>query len=210
MIKHDKHILLTKNTIVLASGNPGKLKEFQQLLAVLDVNIIPQKQLGIADIEETGITFVENALLKARHAAKASGLAAIPDDSGVMIDALGGAPGIYSARYAGTHGNNKANNEKILAKMQDVPIENCGANFHCCLVFVRDADDPEPIICSADWHGEILTAPQGKAGFGYDPIFFVPSHNCSAAELASTQKNEISHRAQAMRHLKRVLTVRLT
>ena len=198
--------MLTKNTIVLASDNAGKLKEFQQLLADLDVNIIPQKQLGIANIEETGDTFVENALLKARHAAKISGLAAIADDSGVIIDALGGAPGIYSARYAGTHGNNTANNEKVLAEMQDVPTENRGANFHCCLVFIRDTDDPEPIICSADWHGKILTALQGKAGFGYDPIFFVPSHNCSAAELTPATKNEISHRAQAMQELKHALS----
>ena len=197
---------MTNNTIVLASGNTRKLKEFQHLVTDLNITIIPQQQLAITDIEETGTTFTENALLKANHAAKLSGLAAIADDSGIIIDALDGAPGIYSARYAGTHGDNAANNHKVLAEMATIPAGKRTARFHCCLVWVRHVDDPNPIICTADWEGEILTQPQGQGGFGYDPIFYVPTHRCSAAALDLKTKNMLSHRGQAMRLLKQALT----
>lgn len=200
---------MSNKTIVLASGNIGKLKEFQYLFTNLNVSIIPQQELNIKDIEETGTTFIENAILKARQAAKLSGLPAIADDSGIIIDALDGAPGIYSARYAGTHGDNTANNQKVLQEMAAIPVKKRTARFHCCLVWFRHANDPRPIICAADWEGKILTSPQGKQGFGYDPIFYVPSHHCSAAELDFKTKNMISHRGQAMHLLKQALSKEL-
>jgi XTP/dITP diphosphohydrolase len=196
-----------KQHIVIASSNPGKLQEFQQLFAQLPYEFIPQSEFNIPDADETGTTFLENALLKARHAAHLSGLPSIADDSGLIVDALNGAPGIYSARYAGEHGNAQKNYQKILAELVNIPTEKRHAHFHCCLVFVNDANDLNPIVASADWHGTILTAPQGINGFGYDPIFYVPEYNCSAAELSREIKNKISHRAQALEILKEKFTL---
>jgi len=200
---------LILDAIVLASSNVGKLREFQHLFAELKLNIIPQTQLGITAALETGNTFIENALLKARHAANLVKLPAIADDSGLLINALDGAPGIYSSRYAGNPGTAANNNAKVLREMHNVKAADRIAHFHCCLVFVRDSNDTKPVICSADWHGEILTAPQGNQGFGYDPIFYLPTHGCSVAELDATIKNQISHRAQAMQLLKQYLLQRL-
>lgn len=185
--------------IVLASGNQGKLNEFSQLFADTSVTIIPQSELNISDAEETGLTFIENALIKARHAAKVSSLPAIADDSGLAVDALGGAPGIYSARYAGEHGNNAANNEKLLHNMQ--AVTNRAAKFICVLAFLRHADDPTPIVCQGEWHGTIAKSLSGTQGFGYDPLFYVESEGKTAAELDKERKNSISHRAQALQVL---------
>ena len=191
-------------TIVLASNNAGKLKEFQILFSGL--NVVPQSEFSVVDIEETGTTFTENALLKARHAARATGLPAIADDSGLIIPALNGEPGLYSARYAGIHGDAKRNIDKVLSKLTNVPTNQRQAHFHCCLAFVRNADDPNPIISAADWHGEIVNELAGEHGFGYDPIFFVPNYNCTAAQLPNEIKNTISHRAQALQHLNQELS----
>jgi XTP/dITP diphosphohydrolase len=187
--------------IVLASNNAGKVREINLLLADQEIKVIPQKEFGIGDIEETGLTFVENAILKARHAAKESGLAAIADDSGLEVDALKGAPGIYSARFAGPDCNDQDNNLKLLETLQDVPAEKRTARFQCLLVYMRHADDPTPIICQGTWEGRILFAPSGDNGFGYDPLFFVPEQNCSSAELTPETKNQLSHRGQALRKL---------
>jgi XTP/dITP diphosphohydrolase len=191
-----------KQTIVIASSNPGKLHEFQKLFAALPYQFIPQSEFSIPDADETGTTFLENALLKARHAAKISGLPSIADDSGLIVDALNGAPGVYSARYAGDHGNDLKNNEKLLTELIDVPTEKRHAHFHCCLVLVRNADDTDPIIASADWHGMIAEAPRGNNGFGYNPVFYLPNYQCTVAELSDELKNQLSHRAQAMEILK--------
>lgn len=187
--------------IVLASGNKKKLVELQTLLQGLSLEVVPQSQLGIEDAVEDGLSFIENAIIKARHAAKLSGLPAIADDSGIAVDALGGAPGIYSARFAGAHGDDAANNRKLLEVLASVPEEKRGAQFHCVLVFVRHAEDPVPVVCHGVWRGTILFAPRGENGFGYDPLFWVPSHQCSSAELPAEEKNRISHRGQAMQLL---------
>lgn len=187
--------------IVLASNNAGKVREINQLLADQQIQVVPQKEFAIGDIEETGLTFVENAILKARHAAKESGLAAIADDSGLEVDALKGAPGIYSARFAGTDCNDQDNNIKLLESLSDVPTEERGARFQCVMVYMRHADDPTPIICQGTWEGRILKEPSGDNGFGYDPLFFVPEHNCASAELSPKVKNQLSHRGQALRKL---------
>ena len=186
--------------IVLASSNTGKVKEFSELLAGHDITVVPQTDFGVPDADETGLTFVENAILKARNAAAHTGLPAIADDSGLEVDFLNGAPGIYSARYAGTGGSG-ANNEKLLQALSGVDKELRGARFQCLLVYIRHADDPTPIICQGTWEGRILGTVQGDAGFGYDPLFYVPDEACSAAELAAERKNEISHRGQALRCL---------
>ncbi|MDF1654146.1 MAG: RdgB/HAM1 family non-canonical purine NTP pyrophosphatase [Coxiellaceae bacterium] len=191
--------------IVLASNNSGKLKEIQAIMAPLDVELKLQREFDVDDADETGLTFIENAILKARHACQQTGLAALADDSGLCVSALQGAPGIYSARYAGEHGNHRANIEKLLSDLQDAPSEKRQAHFICCLALLRHADDPDPLIATGKWHGEILTSPQGDGGFGYDPIFFVPDHQCSAAELDSTIKNTISHRALALQQLMTLL-----
>lgn len=183
--------------IVLASGNAGKLAEFQELMPV-GYQMIPQSELGIRPGPETGATFVENALQKARHAA-AAGLPVLADDSGICVTALGGEPGIYSARYAGENASAEANNVKLLQALRAVPQDRRDAFFHCTLVFIRHADDPAPVVCQSNWHGRILEATSGDAGFGYDPVFFVPEHHCSAAELPPAVKNAISHRAKAAR-----------
>ncbi|MDO8907888.1 MAG: RdgB/HAM1 family non-canonical purine NTP pyrophosphatase [Pseudohongiella sp.] len=193
--------------IVLASSNAGKLKELQFLLSALPVLVVAQSELGIDDAEETGLTFIENAILKARHASAISGLPAIADDSGLAVDALGGAPGIYSARYAELPANIKGvdrdqgNNLKLLNALKDIPDDNRGAQFHCVLVYLRHAADPTPLVCHGQWRGTILHKAAGDNGFGYDPLFLVPERGCSSAELSAADKNQLSHRAQASRML---------
>jgi XTP/dITP diphosphohydrolase len=182
--------------LVLASNNAKKMKELNALLAPLGFEVIPQGQLGIPEAEEPHCTFVENALAKARHAAQASGLPALADDSGLCVAALGGAPGVYSARYAGEPKSDARNNEKLLADLAGK--DDRRAHFACVLVLVRSADDPQPIIAEGEWHGTILDAQRGADGFGYDPLFYVPTHNQTAAELDGAIKNQLSHRGQAM------------
>ncbi len=184
--------------LVLASGNPGKLAEFNALLADAGFQVHPQSEFAVEDAEETGLSFIENAILKARHAARATGLPALADDSGLCVDALDGAPGLYSARYAGTHGDHAANIDKLLQEMRDVPDERRGARFVCVLALVRHADDPQPIIAEGLWEGRILHARTGDGGFGYDPVFFSPSHGMSAAGLPREVKHRDSHRGQAL------------
>jgi len=184
--------------IVLASSNRGKLAEFNALLADGGFEVVTQASLGIIDAEETGLTFVENALLKARHAAQASGLPALADDSGLCVDHLDGAPGLYSARYSGSHGDSAANNAKLLRELDGVPAEQRGAFFICALVLLRRADDPAPLIVEGRWHGRVLDAPRGEEGFGYDPLFLPHDQQASAAELEPATKNRVSHRGQAL------------
>ena len=188
--------------IVLASSNPGKLGEFNALLAASGLDIVAQASLGIDDAAETGCTFVENALLKARHAARASGLPALADDSGLCVAALDGAPGLYSARYAGTHGDNAANNAKLLRELAAVPDAQRSAFFICVLVLLRHADDPTPLIVEARWHGRVLRELRGVQGFGYDPLFLPDSQHVSSAELEPALKNHLSHRGQALAQLR--------
>jgi XTP/dITP diphosphohydrolase len=187
--------------IVLASSNPGKVREINQVLAGLNVIVRPQADFNVIDAEETGLTFVENAILKARNAAQHTGLPAIADDSGLEVGALAGAPGIYSARYAGEGATDLENLEKLLDALADVPEENRSARFQCLMVYMRHADDPTPLICQGSWEGRILSAARGSNGFGYDPVFYVPTHNCASAELAADIKNSLSHRGQALRQL---------
>lgn len=195
------------NKIVLASNNAGKIQEFEHLFANYPLTLIPQASLNIPDIEETGVTFVENALIKARHASAQSGLASIADDSGLVVDALDGKPGIYSARYAGLNSTNDEKMAKILQEMRDIPPELRSARFVCVIVLLRDQYDPLPLICQGIWEGHLLTEAQGQYGFGYDPVFKVPEYNCSAAELPLEIKNRISHRAQALKQLTEKLHV---
>lgn len=185
--------------IVLATGNQGKLREFTQLLSPLKINIVSQADLDVVEAEETGLSFVENAIIKARNACEQTGLAAIADDSGIEVDALRGAPGIYSSRYAGESASDADNIAALLNALKDVPASERGARFQCVIVFMRHAEDPTPLIFQGSWQGQIMTETAGEAGFGYDPIFFVPETDCSAAELSSEQKHAISHRGQAMR-----------
>lgn len=187
--------------IVLASSNPGKVREINHLLAGLSIEVVPQSQFGVPDIEETGLSFVENALLKARNAAQHTGLPAIADDSGIEVDALNGAPGIYSARYAGVGASDQQNLDKLLAELKDVPQNLRSARFQCLMVYLRHATDPTPLICQGTWNGRILFAAQGINGFGYDPVFYVPTHDCSSAQLPPEVKNSLSHRGQALRNL---------
>ena len=192
--------------LVLASGNAGKLAELRDLLVGSGVELIAQSELGIGDAEETGSTFVENAILKARHAARASGMAALADDSGLCVDALGGAPGLYSARYAGVHGDNAANNAKLLRELEGVPDAQRAAHFTCVLALLRRADDPDPIIATGRWPGRVLHAPRGEHGFGYDPVFLPDDGGgLGSAELEPALKNRISHRGQALAMLKTAL-----
>lgn len=191
--------------LVIASGNRGKLAEFDGLFRGSDIDCIAQGALGVADIEETAGTFVENALLKARHAARATGLPTLADDSGLCVDILRGAPGLYSSRYAGIHGDASANIAKLLEAMKGVPEAQRNAHFHAVIVLLRRHDDPQPIIAEGSWHGRILEAPRGTGGFGYDPVFFDPVNRCSAAELEPVVKNLISHRGQALAVLKQRL-----
>lgn len=187
--------------IVLASNNPGKVREFNALLADLAIQVIPQANFGIPEADETGLTFVENALIKARNAAAHSGLPAIADDSGIEVDALNGAPGIRSARYAGPSASDTANNDKLLAALEGVPDAERTARYQCIIVYLAHAEDPTPIICQGAWEGRILMAPRGEHGFGYDPLFFVPTHGRSSAELDPEIKNGLSHRGKALREL---------
>ena len=182
--------------LVLASHNAGKLKELQAMLGE-SVQLRSIGEFSSVEPEETGLSFVENAILKARNAARISGLPALADDSGLAVDFLGGAPGIYSARYADGQGD-AANNAKLLDALKDVPEAERGAQFVCVLALVRHADDPLPILCEGLWHGRILTQASGENGFGYDPLFWVPARDCSSAELSPSEKNLISHRARAM------------
>lgn len=188
------------NELVLASNNKGKLAELQAMLGD-SIKVRPQSDFTDIEAEETGLTFVENALIKARHAASVSGLPALADDSGLAVDALGGAPGIYSARYAGGAGD-AANNAKLLDALKDVPDAERGAQFICALALLRHAEDPIPLICEGAWEGRILHAASGEHGFGYDPLFWVPERNCSSAELSPQEKNQLSHRARAMAQLR--------
>jgi XTP/dITP diphosphohydrolase len=188
-------------TIVLASSNAGKVREFNQLLGGLQLEVVPQSHFNVADAEETGLTFVENAILKARNAAQHAHRPALADDSGLEVDALDGAPGIYSARYAGPGAGDRANLEKLLAMLAGVPDAQRTARFQCVLVYMRHALDPTPLICQGTWEGRILTEARGGGGFGYDPVFFVPSHGCSSAELPAEVKNALSHRGQALQKL---------
>jgi XTP/dITP diphosphohydrolase len=187
--------------IVLASSNRGKLAEFNALLADSHFEVVPQGELGVEDAEETGLTFVENALLKARHASRITGLPALADDSGLCVTHLRGAPGLYSARYSGPHGDNAANNAKLLRELDGVPTEQRSAFFISVLALLKHADDPAPIIGEGRWHGRVLEAPRGTHGFGYDPLFQPHEQLLSAAELDPSVKNRLSHRAQAMAHL---------
>jgi XTP/dITP diphosphohydrolase len=182
--------------LVLASSNPGKLREFAALLATVDFDVLPQAQFNVPEAEEPHFTFVENAIAKARHAAKLTGLPALADDSGICVDALGGAPGVFSARFAGEPKSDQRNNEKLVADLAGQA--NRRAHYYCILVFVRHADDPQPIIAEGEWHGEIIDTPRGANGFGYDPYFWLPEFGCTAAELAAEKKNTISHRGKAL------------
>ncbi|WP_350327447.1 XTP/dITP diphosphatase [Pectobacterium aroidearum] len=187
--------------VVLATGNPGKVRELASLLADFGLDIVAQTELGVDSAEETGLTFIENAILKARHAAQITGLPAIADDSGLAVDALGGAPGIYSARYAGADASDQQNLDKLLLTLKDVPDEQRRASFHCVLVYLRHAEDPTPIVCHGSWQGVLTHEAAGSGGFGYDPIFFVPELGKTTAELTREEKNAQSHRGQALRLL---------
>lgn len=184
--------------LVLASNNAGKLEEFRALLAADDFDVRAQAGFGVADAEETGLTFIENALLKARHACRATGLPALADDSGICVDALDGAPGLYSARYAGGHGDADANIGKLLQALAEVPDARRGAHFVCVLALLRHAQDPQPIVVEGRWNGVILRQRRGDGGHGYDPVFLDPAHGLTAAEMPMELKNRLSHRGQAM------------
>ncbi len=187
--------------VVLATGNAGKVRELADLLEGFGLNVVAQTELGVDSAEETGLTFIENAILKARHAAQVTGLPAIADDSGLAVDALGGAPGIYSARYAGADASDQQNLEKLLTALENVPDGERRAQFHCVLVYLRHADDPTPLVCHGSWAGEITRTAAGEGGFGYDPIFFVPSEGKTAAEMTRDEKRGQSHRGQALKLL---------
>ena len=193
--------------IVLASSNHGKLREFQHVFKQKGIHVVPQSQFRIEDAEETGLSFVENAIIKARHAAKMSGLPALADDSGLEVDALRGKPGIYSARYSGEEATDASNNEKLLKAMQHVRDTERSARFHCVLVFMRHAEDPTPLIFQGSWEGKILHELQGKNGFGYDPLFWAIDQQCASAELSKEVKNQVSHRAKAVAQLMRQLGI---
>ena len=191
--------------LVVATGNRGKLAEIRDVLAGTGIELVAQSELGIADADETGATFVENALIKARHASRASGLPALGDDSGICVDALGGAPGLVSARYAGAHGDSAANIVKLLGALDGIEDVRRSAHFHCTIVLLQSADDPAPLIAEGRWHGRILNAPRGTQGFGYDPIFFDPVLGQGAGELDAALKNRVSHRGQALARLKALI-----
>ncbi|WP_105102740.1 RdgB/HAM1 family non-canonical purine NTP pyrophosphatase [Microbulbifer pacificus] len=185
--------------IVLASGNAGKLKEFSLLFSGWQIAVLPQSEFITEEADETGLSFIENALIKARHASRASSLPALADDSGLAVDALGGAPGIYSARYAGAGASDADNNAKLLEALEGVPAELRSASFHCALAFVRTPEDPVPLVCTARWQGLIVDRPAGDQGFGYDPLFYVPSEKLTSAQLSRETKNRLSHRARAVK-----------
>ncbi|OEF27742.1 XTP/dITP diphosphatase [Vibrio rumoiensis] len=187
--------------LVLATGNQGKVKEMADLLSEFGFDVEAQNQYNVSEVAETGTTFIENAIIKARHAAKETGLPAIADDSGLEVDYLKGAPGIYSARYAGENASDQQNLEKLLEAMKGVPEEQRTARFHCVLVLMKHENDPTPIVCHGQWEGKILENPLGENGFGYDPIFWVPEDNCSSAQLDSMRKKQLSHRGKALKKL---------
>jgi XTP/dITP diphosphohydrolase len=195
---------ITPQKVVLASGNQGKLREFFRILGTAGFEIVAQSEYNVPDVDETGLTFVENAILKARNAAKITGLPALADDSGIEVDALNGQPGIYSARYSGA--GDDANNTKLLKELEGVPDEQRTARFRCCIVFMRHGDDPSPLIADASWEGRILHDLSGANGFGYDPLFYVPTHNTSSAELDPDVKNAISHRGQALQQILKLMS----
>ena len=195
--------------LVLASGNAGKLKELQAMLAGLPLQIVPQRELGVDDVPETGLTFVENALIKARHACAVTGLPALADDSGRIVDALDGAPGLYSARYAGSPTDDVANNAKLLDALREVPAERRSARFYAVIVLLRHANDPQPLICEGSWEGRIIDAPRGSHGFGYNPVFLDETLGLTAAEMLPEQKNGRSHRAKALQLLLQRLSSQL-
>jgi XTP/dITP diphosphohydrolase len=192
---------MSRYQLVLASGNKGKLLELQSILKPLAMDIVTQTELGIDSVPETGLTLVENAIIKARHAAEQSGLPALADDSGIAVDALNGQPGIYSARYAGEQASDSDNVEKLLTALKDVAPDKRQAQFHCVIVYMRHAQDPTPLICHGSWQGQILSSKQGDNGFGYDPVFYLKEQDCSAAELDRDTKNRLSHRGKALRQL---------
>lgn len=191
--------------LVVATGNRGKLAEIREVLAHTGIELVAQSELGISDAEETGATFIENALIKARHASRASGLPALGDDSGICVDALGGAPGLISARYGGMHGDAAANIAKLLAALEGVEDARRSAHFHCTIVLLQNAEDPAPLIAEGRWSGRILHAPRGNRGFGYDPVFFDPALGMGAGELDADVKNRVSHRGQALARLRELL-----
>jgi len=192
---------ITMQKVVLATGNAGKVRELASLLNDFGLDVVAQTELGVESADETGLTFIENAIIKARHAAQVTGLPAIADDSGLAVDALGGAPGIYSARFAGADASDQQNLEKLLVELQDVPDGERQAQFHCVLVYMRHADDPTPLVCHGSWQGTIARAPAGSGGFGYDPIFVVPEAGKTAAELSADEKRAVSHRGEALKLL---------
>ena len=189
------------NQLVVATGNKGKLAEIASVLAPFNMNVLPQSQFNVPEADETGLTFVENAIIKARNAAHHTGKAALADDSGLEVDGLNGAPGIYSARYAGPNATDALNVEKLLHAISDLEGHQRSARFQCVMVYLRHENDPTPLICQGTWEGLITTAPEGSSGFGYDPVFWVPDHHCTAAQLSSEVKNSISHRGQALKKL---------
>ena len=190
-----------QSKVVLASANPGKLREFQALLTGCGMQAVPQSDYQVPGVAETGLSFVENALIKARHAAAHTGLPSLADDSGIEVDALAGAPGIYSARYAGDNASDADNNTKLLQALQSTPAAGKTARYQCLIVYLRHANDPTPIICQGTWEGLITDNAKGDGGFGYDPLFWLNEYQCTAAELPAAEKNRISHRAQAMQLL---------
>ena len=194
---------------VLATGNKGKVKEMSELLNSFSIEVLPQSHFNVSEVPETGTTFIENAIIKARHASKVTGLPAIADDSGLEVDFLLGKPGIYSARFAGENASDKDNLNLLLNKLEGVDKTQRTARFQCVLVYMRHHLDPTPIICQGTWDGEIMTEEQGENGFGYDPIFWVESQQCSSAQLTKNQKSELSHRGKALKQLVKLLTVQL-
>jgi XTP/dITP diphosphohydrolase len=187
--------------LVLASGNPGKLRELSALLDKSQYKIIPQFEFNVPDVAETGTTFVENAIIKARHAAEHTGHAALADDSGIVVDALNGEPGVYSARFSGSHASDESNNALLVEKLGSIPEAQRSARYQAVIVYMRNAADPSPIICEGSWEGIIMLEAKGSGGFGYDPYFYLPDYGCTSAELRADEKNRVSHRGQALRLL---------
>lgn len=197
--------MIKEKEVILASNNKGKVREINAVLGELAINVLPQSRFNVEEVEETGLSFVENALLKARNAAQQTGLPAIADDSGIEVPALNGKPGIFSARYAGVGASDEANLLKLVNDIKNLPEEDRAAQFVCVMVYMRHADDPIPVISQGIWRGSLLTEPKGENGFGYDPVFFVPTHNCASAELSPEIKNQLSHRGQALRQLVKLI-----
>ncbi len=193
--------MIEKQTIVLASNNPGKTKEINALLDDSSFNVVSQSEFNVEEVEETGLTFIENALIKARNAARYTDHPVIADDSGIAVPALNGSPGIYSARYAGCNASDEDNLNKLIKDIKLLKEEDRKAQFVCVMVFLKYAEDPTPIIAQGVWHGSVITEPRGVNGFGYDPMFYVPTHDCTSAELSAEIKNQLSHRGQALKQL---------